>query len=315
MKLKICFHRKYLLLLAGLFAFSGCKKIEPIHYNGETSLFFLNAYTAPVNYIPRNYQDLFTDTLTMNCHLSEVFQKDTIALSAPGYYNSFHLGSESYFPGNLWVYLKGPLATTIRPFELTIEGSGSSFCILPDMPLYLAADSTRTAIDLKILRPPIADTTTYEVRVKLGNNSNFTPEMDSMSEFVYRFGNLPTKPERWRDEFLGSFSYNKIGAIALALTAADESERTLLRKQLKDLSSTWFTDEVIDRDVLPAQVTAGNIYLMINNGYRPSGGNAKFDTMLTSLATITKDYLNERSALGSPLLEKDGKPIVFTNSN
>ncbi|TCQ99847.1 DUF4843 domain-containing protein [Sphingobacterium sp. JUb21] len=278
----------------------GCKKIEPIHYIGESAIFFSNAG------IKNTAWSDFSDTLTVSFFNDPRFQRDTVDLSDPKFESGRLFSANIQFAGNLWVYLSDRVSSNDRPFEVSLSGSGLKTCIVPSSDQwFIPADSVRAILDLKFVRPPLTDTSTYLLKVSLKDNQQFKGTLHEHSSFVYRFGNIPVRPLYWDEAFAGKFSFNKALAMAAAFREASELELDPLKNiylpLLKEIPPTLFSEASVD-----------DIYNMIN--LMSKTGSTTKRNIYRMAIKITQDYLARKASMGTPVSEADGTAIVFPNS-
>jgi len=297
---------KLFLFVGIILVLYGCKKVEPFFFTDKDSLFFTNLYWSNDN--STDFHRIYNDTVEVSFHEKIGFQVDTLAFASKTYGGSFS-GISLDDAGKVWVRLTGNLSEESRPFDIQVEGEGAKFCILPaDTALYIPADTNRRLLDIRIKRPPLTDTSIYFARIKLISNSSFNGDIHQLSEFVYKFGNIPRSPAGWDVLKFGTFSYEKLQAITGAIRATDAMDRAAVLPMLK----RYFSIARIETFFFPPNITIDNAYNIINKMVASAGPNTlNTNIVMDWITMVSIVYIAERAEAGSPMFEKDGKPITF----
>lgn len=279
---------------------AGCRKIDPIKYEGKDVLYFLNARESGVD-----YDSLLTGKLKDTLVLS-FFQRD---IPEDTFYLIRHDENGAYNKRGydaLRVRLAGFSKPVDRKFSVTITGSGSRYCMLPPADALKIAAGTRVCpLDLRLLRPPVTDTSTYSVTVSLVDNEYFTPTLHKWHQFQCVFGNIVEQPNQgWSGEWFGTFSREKLMAM---LEAINQAAPAVKQKLQQDYFSMVDPEEFPIPPVFEP-FTLNSLYLFLNQiGYGRDSKHPYFKTF----AGITKDYLGYRKRQGNPVLDSNGQEVQF----
>lgn len=290
----------FITCLCVILTAAGCRKIDPIKYGGKDVLYFLNAPERGVDYDSLLTGTLW-DTLVLNFFQPDI-PEDTFYLVRHDENWAFNGRDDDA----LRVRLAGSATPVDRKFSVTITGSGAKYCTLPPADALKIAAGTRVCpLDLRLLRPPVTDTTTYSVTVSLVDNEYFTPTLHRWHQFQYVFGNIVEQPQRgWSDVWFGAFSREKLMAMLDAINQASPA----VKEKLKQDYSSMVDPEDFPIPPVFEPFTLSSLYLFLNQiGYGRGGEHPYFKTF----AGITKDYLGYRKRQGNPVLDNNGQEIQF----
>ncbi|WP_142687787.1 DUF4843 domain-containing protein [Chitinophaga polysaccharea] len=287
-------------LWGGILTVAGCRKIDPIRYQGKDVLYFLNAGGPPYEYE--------RDSLSTGWYMSPVvisfFQESTDTV----YLIRRDLAASSTERDALKVRLAGMAKPFDRKFSITVTGSGAKYCILPPADaLKIGAGRRFCPLDLRLLRPPVTDTNSYSVTVSLVDNEYFTPTLHTWHQFQYVFGNIVEKPKQGWDPMFGPFSREKLVAMFDAISWAGPVVREKLKQHF--FSKIYNQDEFKIPPVFEP-FTIESLYQLLFQSKNNGSIRARLD-MWESMAGITKDYLAYRKKQGNPVLDSNGQEIQF----
>lgn len=293
--------RTVLVCLLGIILIGvGCRKTEPVKYSGKEVLYFINAVDGdnPGDFFRGNQ---FRSAFTVSFFDIATFD-DTVFLNKRVNETIWNQG----YRGALVVRLAGPAKPFNRKFSIAVEGSGAKYCVVPpDDSLYLPAGEMFIFLDLRLLRPPLTDTSSYSVTVKLVDNEYFTPTLHTWHACQYVFGNILVEPAKrgWEDDILGKYSREKLIAIKDAVNWASP----LVKEQLRNDYTSWIGNTSRDK-VMFDPFSLKDLYMLFGQ-MGEEYYTYEFYAYSILLAHVTKDYLAYRKNGGSPVLDHDGKEI------
>ncbi|WP_316818880.1 hypothetical protein [Pedobacter nyackensis] len=293
-----------LLLVMVASSIVSCKKQEPIKYSGEDFLYFMNS-TNRFKIIPSSgNMNLFYKPEIEFSFLMGQYYADEYA---------FNLETVSSLP--LSVQFDGRVSDKDRKIEIELEGNGKEYCVLPDPEtIFIPAHGIEYTLNMKILRPPMDDTSKKTVILKLKNTTDFSPEKHTWSKITYRFGNWFDIPRFYPDLAVnyGAFSPAKMYHIHFAVKrlgaenwAADPNP-VILNTFLKSKNQ---------REVNFINPTYGDLYYFLDlvsylKVYAKTGPVRDAFTALTlKVITLTKELIIERKNAGNPILDETGNEI------
>lgn len=296
-----------LFFLIGLM-FGACKKLEPAKFFGNDYVYFINNSTTPDGLNTSNIGNAYVTDKSFS-FLTYFYQVDTLKT------NTTYEGSR-IFP--LYIEADGRLSDKKRLVKVEVEGSGKDFVILPNPDsIYIPANGRECKLNLKIIPPPVSDTTTKTATIILKNNDPFKPEGHVWSKINYEFGNVLviTYSYSFLQSRLGAFSAAKMTAMQEAVSRAGKSIwETDANFLLVNQSLKQFNKNALNFDPF----TLKSLYYFLDVGpnalgvpYGDAVTTAAYWAVLNKMVVLTKALIVERKAQNKPILDEKGLEISF----
>lgn len=286
-------------LWGGILIAAGCRKIDPIKYLGKDVLYFLNTKKSGKS---GDYDSLLTGRFSKTLTISFFQQPSPVdTLYLVRHKESYNINMYDA----LRVRLAGSVKSFDRKFSIAVTGPGAKYCLMPPPDaIKIAAGTGLYPVDLRLLRPPLTDTSSYSVTVSLVDNEYFTPTLHAWYQFQCVFGNIVEQPKfGWSDDRFGPFSREKLMAMLDAVNWAPPSVKNTLKEKYV---SKFDPGEPIPQ--LSEPFTLNDLYLLLNE---IAWGLESDEPYLQTFADITKDYLGYRKKQGNPVLDGNGQEMQF----
>lgn len=296
----------FLISLMGL-SFIACKKEEPIKFSGDSFAYFINKASSTDYLDPSNMATVYEPVQNFS-FLHFFHQQDTIKTNE----------SYGYVQYPLYIQADGKLSNDNRPLSLEIEGNGKTYIVMPNPDsIYIPGNKREYKLNLKIVRPPLSDTSLKTVTLILKDNGSFKPEKHVWHTVTYEFGNILTLPYYYSsiEAKFGKFSAAKMAALQEAVNRSDKLQWEndpnviLLNTNLPNYGKRKIGFDPFSFDELYYFIEIGGAVFYIP--YAPPAITDAYWAVSDKMISLTKQLIVERRAQNKPILDESGNEISF----
>lgn len=295
-----------LVLLIGI-SLIACKKEEPAKFSGDSFVYFLNDISNTDGLDPSSIINGYTPEQTLS-FLVYLFQIDTVKTNQYYVFKQFPLNIQS----------DGKISDKRRLVTIEVEGNGKQYIVLPNPDsIYIPANKREYKLNLKIVRPPLSDTSVKTATLILKDNDSFKPEKQVWHKVTYKFGNILTEPLAWTtiESKFGKFSRAKMTALQEAVNNSDKSFWAN-DPNVALLNTTLQSSGRRNIEFNPFSFSELYYYLdMATYGFYIPWGSASimnaYWTVSDKMISLTKQLIVERRAQNRPIVDESGTEISF----